>query len=1515
MAASTPKLTVVRHKIQRLKDKDLEAVIDQGSGLKMGVQVVSVVQIVKTVSIKVSVVMYKLRLSKMRIEQYFLMTDYSLWERLARKNKLKAPGTLLMALPDKHQLKFNIHKDAKILMEAIKKRFGGNKETKKKLISQLQILRESLSQEDINLKFLGSLPTEWRTHTLIWRNKKDLEDQSLDDLLTSLRSMRLRLKVLPLLALLYKTLLLGLLLTLTALMSQLVLLLVFLLKRQFARKCRSLKDTRRNGAAEPQRRNVLAEEEPTNYALMAFTSSSSSSDNKTIETSIPADNPKTAILKPKSMATAGIETHALCGNPQHALKNKGVIDSGCSRHMTGNMSYLFNFEKLNGGYVAFGGNPNGGKISGKGKIRTGKLNFDDVYFVKELKFNLFSVSQMCDNKNNVLFTTTECLVLSLEFKLLDENQVLLRVPRENNMYNANLKNIVPSGDLTYLFAKATSDESNLWHRRLGHINFKTMNKLVKDNIVRGLPTKVFKNDHICVACKKENQHRATCKTKPVSSVNKPYKDDYSWFTWVFFLATKDETSPILETFITGIENQLSHKVKIIKSDNGTELKNNALNQLCRMKGIKIEFCVPRTPKQNGIAKRKNRTLIDAARTMLADSLLPIPFWAEVVNTICYVQNRVLVTKSQNKTSYELLLGRRPSIGFMRTFGCLVTILNTLDPLGKFDGKVDEGFLVGYCVSSKAFRTMNYQPATADNQSNPSVGVQEQFNVEKAREKSVQQYVLFPVWSSGSNNPQNTNGDAAFEVKEPAFEGRKPQSEAHDSLSNNAQTKKHDDKSKRKAKGKSPVNTTDSLLPAIGQITTNNTNTFRATSPSNAAVSPTHRKYSYMDTSQLPDDPNMPELEDITYFDDKEDVGAEADFTNLETSITVSPFLTTGVHKDHPVTQIIGDLSSATQTRSMTRVAKDQGGLSQINNDDFHTCRFACFLLQKEPKRVHQTLKDPSWIEAMQEELLQFKMQKVWVLVDLPHRKRAIGHTQEEGINYEEVFNLVVRIEAIRLVLAYAFFMGFMVYQIDVKSAFLYGTIQEEVYVCQPPGFEDPDHLDKVYKVVNALYGLHQALRAWQKGNILLVQIYVDDIIFGSTNKDSCKAFKKLMKDKFQMSSMGELTFFLGLQKQIVMATSSTEAEYVAAASCYAQVLWIQNQLLDIGRKFIFSKYIFDSLVRNVHSSTKFYMYPQFLQLMIRAQVGDLSSQSIKYSSSTLTQKVFANIRRVGKGFSEVDIPLFEGMIVAQQVDEGAAEVSVDDVPTAGVVDEGVASVNVDDVPATVDEPFIPSPTPPTQPPPPSQDLPSTSQVQLTPSPSLIAQLSSSQQQPQHSQDAKISMDLLHNLLDTCTTLTRRVENLEQDKIALDLVDTSDDTIMDDVSKQGRIIASMDVDVDVTLKDVIIIAKEVVVDAEIKENASATITAADTPIHSPTITAVAPTLTTASSAARRRKGVVIKDHEETATPSTIIHTEPKSKDKGKGILVEEPKHLKKQAHIEQDKAYVRDLKAEINKNID
>nr|GEW51230.1 putative ribonuclease H-like domain-containing protein [Tanacetum cinerariifolium] len=1512
---------------------------------------------------------------KMRIEQYFLMTDYSLWEvilngdsllptrviegvvqpvapttieqRLARKNKLKARGTLLMALPDKHQLKFNIHKDAKTLMEAIEKWFGGNKVTKKvqktllkqqyknftgsssesldqihdrlqKLISQLEILGESLSQEDVNFnlkiyeaKVKSSSSASPSTHNIVFVSSQNANstNKSVSAVASvSAASAKVLVFALPNVDTLSDAEMdLKWYMAMLTMRARRFLQMTgrnlgsngntsigfdmlkvdcynYHMRGHFARECRSPKDTRRNVPVETQRRNVPAEEEPTNYAIMAFCSlSSSSSDNemfssesdvsmpaslvydryqsgkgyhvvpplytgtfmppkpdlvfhdapnvnetvhtafnvelsptkpdkdlphshrpsvpiiedwdsdsedeskdeptqnapsfvhppkhvktprpsvKPVEHPIPANNlrknspkskghsnnrtnkacfllltrsklvpltvarpvttvvlhnnvtrprpaktvftkpllpsrrtinrissPKpsnfplkvTTVKAPKVNVVKGVKGN--WGNPQHALKDKGVIDSRCSRHMTGNMSYLSDFEAINGGYVAFGRNLKGGKIKSKGKIRTGKLDFDGVYFVKEIKFNLFSVSQICEKNNSVLFTDTECIVLSSDFKLSDENHV------------------------------------------------------------------------------------------------------------------------------------------------------------CGMKGIKREFSVARTPQHNGIAERKNRTLIEAARTMLADSLLPIPFWAEAVNTALYLQNRVLVTKPHNKTSYELLLGRTPSIGFMRPFGCPVTILNTLDPIGKFDRKADEGFLVGYSVSGGGrtwlfdidtlTKSMKYQPVTAGNQPNSSA------------------------------DPHNTDDDATFEFKKPKFEVEKPESEVHVSPSSSAKTYKHDDKTKREAKGKSPVelstrfsnlsqefeNFSDNSfneviaastpVPAVGQISTNSTNTFSAAA-----------------------------LEDITYSDDEEDVGAEADFTNLETTLTVSPIPTTRVHKDHPMQKVwvqvdLQNGKRAIGTKWVFRNKKDERG----------------------------------------------------VVVRNKARLVAQGHTQEEGIDYEKVFAPVARIEAIRLFLAYASFMGFMVYKMDVKSAFLYGTIKEEVYVCQPPGFEDPDYPDKVYKVIKALYGLHQAPRAWyetlasyllengfqrekidqtffikkQKSDILLVQVYIDDITFGSTNKDLCKAFEKLMKDKFQMSSMGELTFF-GLQvkhkpdgnkylagilrkfgltngklvstpietkkpllkdpdgedvdvhtyrsmigslmyltssrpdimfvvyalaysdsdyagasldkmsttggcqflgckliswqckKQTVVATLSTEAEYVAAANDAESTDCLPNEeifkeLVRMGyekpltkltfykaffsaqwkflihtillcmsakrtawnvfssfiasaviclatcRKFNFSKYIFDSLVRNVDSSFKFYMYPRFLQLIIHAQVGDLSSHTKKYSSPALTQKVFSNMRRL--------------------------LIAADDVPAADV------------------EPTPPLPTPAITPPP-SQELPSTSQVAPTPPPSPIAPPSSPPPQPQPSQPTTISMELLNTLLETCTTLTRKIEAFEQDKVA------------------------------------------------------------------------------------------------------------------------------------------------------
>ncbi|GKA65154.1 putative ribonuclease H-like domain-containing protein, partial [Tanacetum coccineum] len=340
------------------------------------------------------------------------------------------------------------------------------------------------------------------------------------------------------------------------------------------------------------------------------------------------------------------------------------------------------------------------------------------------------------------------------------------------------------------------------------------------------------------------------------------------------------------------------------------------------------------------------------------------------------------------------------------------------------------------------------------------------------------------------------------------------------------------------------------------------------------------------TNPEPDDSEIPPLEDI-YQNSSDGI-----FTTLS-------------YDDEGAVAILGDPTSAVQIRSkVNKSFRAYAFVSYVqkqrrnNHKDFQHCLFPCFLSQNKPKKISEALEDESWVDAMQKELLQFEIQKVWVLVDLPYGKKAIstkwvyrnkkdergvvvrnkamlvaqGHRQEERIDYDEVFAPVARIEAIRIFLAFALDMGFIVYQMDVKSALLYGKIEEEVYVSQPPGFLDPKYPQKVYKVVKALYGLHQALRAWyatlstfllknghrrgtidktlflkkDKHDIILVQVYVDDIIFGSIKKSWCDEFEVLMKSRFQMSSMGELTFFLGLQvKQKPDGIFISQDKYVA----------------------------------------------------------------------------------------------------------------------------------------------------------------------------------------------------------------------------------------------------------------------------------------------------------------------------------------------------------------------------------
>ncbi|KAJ9546445.1 hypothetical protein OSB04_018988 [Centaurea solstitialis] len=544
------------------------------------------------------------------------------------------------------------------------------------------------------------------------------------------------------------------------------------------------------------------------------------------------------------------------------------VDSGCSRHMTCIMSLLEDFKRFEGGHVAFGDNPTGGKISGKGKVSKG-------------------------------------------FKI-DESQVMLRTPRKDNVYCLDIEDASSLSSLNCLFSKASVSESSLWHRRMCHMNFKNMNLLVKNNLVRGLPAKEFSCDDHCVACLKGK--KSYCLV---------IVDDYSRFTWVYFLRTKDETSGLIKPFVIRMENKTNLRVKVIRSDNGTEFKNADLNSFCEEK---------------------------EAATIASHSM---------------ISRFAVITGSGTEQIQE-----------------------TSPP-----------------------------------------------------------FVMFPMPLIDTNDVCTTDETESDQQKEPENVEKSDDLQTEEtSLSDNIE-----------------------IIPA---------------------------------SDEGPQWDQEPKVND----------------SNLGVDLPEEPLHLTRTQKNHPPSLVIGDIQSPMITRKQSRALTDP-----------HSGMISVFLSQTEPKKTLDAMKDPSWIEAMQEELLQFVLQHVWDLVDLPRGHRVIGtkwifrnktdergiviknksrlvaqgYTQEEGIDYDDEFAPVARIEAIRLFLAFASYKGFKVYQMDVKSAFLYGTIDEEVYVSQPPGFEDPKYPDK---------------------------IYVDDIIFGSTKDDMCKEFEELMHKKFKMSSMGELTFFLGLQK-------------------------------------------------------------------------------------------------------------------------------------------------------------------------------------------------------------------------------------------------------------------------------------------------------------------------------------------------------------------------------------------------
>ncbi|GJZ72207.1 putative ribonuclease H-like domain-containing protein [Tanacetum coccineum] len=939
----------------------------------------------------------------------------SVEEKVQRRAELKARSTLLMALPNEHQLKFNSYKDAKTLMQAIENRFGGNTATKKTQKNLLKQQYENFAASSTE-KFLRSLSQESTMHTIVWRNKPKIKTLSLDNLFNNLKAYESEVK--------------GISSSTTNSHN-----VAFMSSSRTNSATRAVNTAQGVNTASTQgvadsSTTVENLSDAVIYSFFASQPSIPHLGNEDLQQIHPDDLEEMNLRWNIAMLTMRARRFLKNTGRKLDMANKERIGFDKSKvecfncHKRGNFvreckaprnqdcrnmeptRRIVPVEKTTTNSLV--SQCDGFGYNWSDQAEEGLTNFSIIAYsstssssstnskvntVKGTRVNTARpkavLSVVKGNKGNAVKASTcwvwrpkhkvldhimkklivDCVAFGAiqkegkfleNFKLTDGSHVLLKVPKKDNMYSVDLKFVVRQGGFTCLFAKATPDESNLWHRRLEY--------------------------------------------------------------------------------------------------------------------------------------------------------------AEAVNTACYVQNRVLVIKPHNKTPYEIFLGRKHVLSFMRPFRCPDIILNTIDHLGKFDGKADEGFFVGYSTNSKAFRVFNsrnmiveenlhvkfsedtpnivgsgpnwlfdidaltksmtYKLVVAGNQSNGSAGIKACDNAGKARVDTVpgKDYILLPLWTQ----------DPPFScLKDSPDTGFKPSGEEEKKVTEEP-GKEGDDSSKESKRDDQEKD-----------VDVNSTNSISTVSSSVNTAGIEDNAIDENIVYGCADDPNMHELEEIGRFSDAEDDISEADMNNLDTYFQVSPIPTTRVHKDHPIEQIIRDLNLTLQTRRMTK-----------NLEEYRRT-------QKGSLSTEGSKLDRGYAERAS--IIQAT------------RSLDFGYTQEEGIDYDEVFSPVARIEASKLFLAYALFKDFVVYQMDVKSAFLYGKIEEEVYVCQPPGFEDPDFPNRVYKVEKALYGLHQAPRAWDKGDILLVQVYVDDIIFGSTKKYLCIEFKKIMHKKFQMSSLGELTLFLGLQ--------------------------------------------------------------------------------------------------------------------------------------------------------------------------------------------------------------------------------------------------------------------------------------------------------------------------------------------------------------------------------------------------
>ncbi|GJX81957.1 retrovirus-related pol polyprotein from transposon TNT 1-94 [Tanacetum coccineum] len=684
-----------------------------------------------------------------------------------------------------------------------------------------------------------------------------------------------------------------------------------------------------------------------------------------------------------------------------------VVKSGCSKHMTGDRSLLRNFIKKFMGTVRFG-NDNFAAITGYGDYIHGNITICHVYYV--------------------------------------EGDDLLTRGRNSNLYTISISDMVASSPVC-LMSKATSTKSWLWHRRLSHLNFGTINDLTRLDLVDGLPKFKYGKDHLCSACERGKSKKAShppklvpsdhsklellhmdlCGPMRVASINgKRYilviVDDYSRYTWVYFLRSKDETPEIIKKFIA--QAQLNYKAKVckIRTDNGTEFKNTTLKAHYEKLGIMQQFSIARTPQQNRVVERRNRTLVEAARTMLIFSRLPEFLWAEAVATACFTQNRSIIYTRYNKTPYELLRGWKPNIAYFHMFGSLCYLTNDRDDLGKMKPKADMTIHV-------KFDELTAMASEHD-----------------CLEPKLQRFNNHNSSAELMHTPSKEDLDNLFD---PMFEEYYEQKSSDTPIYSATQpTQVHED---------SP--STSSIIVDTHEAPPVVTTSDEQTSPISLTEAD---EFNQEDTVDFDGNAqfvpyNPPSHEEI------ESSTMALEPSNVQNFHQVQP----STHKDHPLDQVIGDPSKPVMTR-------------QRLHTDSKVCMYALTVSIIEPKNNKKAMADHKGKNIIALKWLwKNKCDAENIVVQNKTRLVAKGYKQEEGIDFEESFAPIARLEAVRMFIAYAAHKNITIFKMDVKTAFLNGPLKEEVYGSQPKGFIDPEFLDHVYRFKKSLYGLKQAPRACQ----------------------------------------------------------------------------------------------------------------------------------------------------------------------------------------------------------------------------------------------------------------------------------------------------------------------------------------------------------------------------------------------------------------------------------------------------